>query len=210
MSNERNGKRSKVAQLIEEYDLSEIGEELEHRWTRTEDRSSLRDLADYFNRQLLRAVLDSVETEPLDGGIDNVYRHLRDDEVTSGVRQETRARLKQRGVDVDTLENSFVSYQAIRTYLREYRNATPPDNSTTPKSHRERKRTTIQQLVSRLVTVTEGSLTELKNAGHLTIGDFDVLVTVRVHCASCDTRVPVSELLRQGSCQCPAEPPSQP
>lgn len=210
MSNKRNDKRSKVARLIEEHELSGIGEELEDRWTRMEDRSSLRDLADYFNRQLLRAVLDSVETEPLDGGVDNVYRHLRDDDVTSGVRQETRARLEQRGVDVNTLENNFVSYQAIRTYLREYRNATPPNNSTTPKTHRERKRTTIQQLVSRLVTVTEGSLTELKNAGHLTIGDFDVLVTVRIHCADCDTRVPVSKLLRQGGCQCTAGPPSQP
>lgn len=38
------GRRSKVARLIEEYDLSGLGEELEQRWTAEEDWQSLREL----------------------------------------------------------------------------------------------------------------------------------------------------------------------
>jgi len=192
----------KVTRLIEEYGLTGIGEELEERWTRERDRSSLRSLAEYFNRELLRKTVENSNSEPLDGEIDNIYRLLTDEDVTSGVRQQARARLKQRNVDVDKIEGDFVTYQSIRTYLREHREATPPDNSRSPEDHRETKQTTIQQLTSRLTTVTEEALTELRNAGNLTLGQFDVVVTVQVHCLDCDSRVSVLELLKQEGCQC--------
>lgn len=192
----------KVTRLIEEYELTDIGDELEERWTQETDRSSLRDLAEYFNRELLKKALETSNSEPLDGEIDNIYRLLTKKEVTSGVRQQTRARLKQRDVDVDKIENDFVTYQSIRTYLREHRQATPPDNTRSPNDHREAKQTTIQQLTSRLATVTEEALNELKNAGNLTLGQFDVVVTVQIHCLDCDSRVSVLELLRQKGCQC--------
>lgn len=207
MSNRTGGTRTKVARLIDEYDLHGIGAELERRWTRTENRSSLRDLADYFNRELLDAAFDTMEVEPLDGGVDNVYRLLTDEDVTSGVRQETRSRLKQRGLDVDSIESDFVSYQAVRSYLQDVRNASPPDTDLSAEAYRERKRTTVQQLVGRLTTVTEDALTELVKAGALTLGEFDVLVTVRVHCMDCDTRLGVAELLRDGHCRCEADSP---
>jgi len=202
MSDQTDTPRPKVARLINKYALQGIGEELERRWTRTDDRSSLRDLADYFNRQLLEAELDSRNADPLDGGIDNVYRLLTDENVTSGVREETRSRLQYQGVDVDTVESDFVSYQAIRTYLMDVRNASSPEQSDSPDARRKRKRNTIQQLVGRLTTVTEDALSELKSAGHLTLGEFDVFVSLQVHCADCNTQSPVSELLRQGGCQC--------
>jgi hypothetical protein len=204
MGSESDTKRSKVARLIGEYGLDGLGDELEERWTRSEDRSSLRDLADYFNRQLLESALESIDTDPLQGGVDNVYRLLTDDDVTSGVRQETRSRLEQRGVDVESLENDFVSYQAIRTYLKEYRDTSSPDTSVDPDTHRQRKRTTIQQLTSRLTTVTEEALGELKNADRLALGEFNVLVAVRVHCLDCDSRVSIPELIRNGGCDCEA------
>lgn len=46
--------RGKVAKLIDRHDLDSIGDELEAQWTRaSEDRKSLRELADVFNRRLL-------------------------------------------------------------------------------------------------------------------------------------------------------------
>lgn len=202
MKNKRNATQSKVAQLIEEHDLDGLGNDLEARWTRTEDRSSLRDLAEYFNKQILRATIERTDSPTLDGEIANIYRLLTDENVTSGVRQETRSRLDRRGVDVDRLERDFVSYQAIRTYLRNYRNVSPPDESGSPDDHRNRKRTTIQQLSGRLTTVTTDALTELRNAGRLTLGQFDVLVTVQVHCFDCDSRTSITDLLSQGGCEC--------
>jgi hypothetical protein len=194
--------RSKVARLIESRDLNGIGDELEQRWTRSENRSSLRDLADYFNTQLLQSALESESATPLDGEIENLHRLLTDDEITSGVRQEARNRLEDQGVDPETLENDFVSYQSIRTYLKQYRDATPPDSRGSAENQIERKQATIQRLASRLVNVTEQSLTELSNASRITLGDFSVIVTVRIHCSDCDTQQPVTDLLTSGGCAC--------
>lgn len=204
MAEKSKSKQSKVAKLIDVYELDGLEDQCEDRWTRKENRSSLRDLAKYFNHQLLDTALHSASAEPLDGEVDNLYRHLTNDDVTSGVRQETRSRLEQHGIDVDSLENDFVSYQAIRTYLRNYRDVSPPDESESdsPETHRERKRATIQQLTSRLARVTTDALAELTNAGHLTLGEFDVLITVRVHCSDCNTRLSITDLLRQGGCKC--------
>ena len=202
MSEERSTQRSKVSRMIEKYGLAGLGDELESRWTRSHDRSSLRDLADYFNRQLLDAALNPTSAPPLDGEIDNLYRLLTEDDVTSGVRQQARSRIEQHGVDVAALKDDFVSYQSIRTYLKEHRNASPPDAEASPAERIQRKQSTIQRLTTRLADVTEQSLAELVAASALTLGEFDVVVTVRVHCSSCDTQVPVTRLLAERGCKC--------
>ncbi|WP_343233123.1 rod-determining factor RdfA [Natrinema halophilum] len=53
-------RRTKVAALIHEYELGEsFGERLETLWTQTENRRSLRELADLFNKELLASTLVS-------------------------------------------------------------------------------------------------------------------------------------------------------
>jgi hypothetical protein len=198
----KKGPKSKVARLIETYELDGIGETLVDGWTRDEDRHSLRELADYFNRRLLRSALEDEQVDSLDGEVENYYRLLTNEATTSGVRSETRDRLEQRGVDVDALERDFVSYQAIRTYLKNYQDASPPESTTTPDEQRSKKADTVQRLKNRLRKVTEQALADLKKAGHVTLGDFDVVVTVRVHCADCNTQHPVSEIISTGSCDC--------
>lgn len=195
----------KVSRLIEKYELTGIGDELERRWTRSEDRLSLRDLADFFNRRILGAALETEGSAALDGEVENLYRLLTSEDITSGVRQQARNRIDRRGVDPDSLEGDFVSYQAVRTYLKNDRDATPPDTASSPRERVTRKRSTIQRLTTRLVTVTEQSLDELANASAVTLGDFEVLVAVRVHCSDCNTQSPVTELLAEGGCECGGE-----
>jgi len=202
MSDRNTGYRSKVNRLISEYELRGLGDELEHRWTREENRDSLRALGDYFNKRLLAAAIEGSELGPLYSDIDNIYRILTDDAVSSGIRQETRSRLKHDGVDVDGLEEDFVTYQAIRTYLENYRGVKAPNGSTDTSSRLYTKRNTIQKLVSRLNTVTSEAIAELDTAGPLSIGDFEVIVNVDVHCEDCQSRLSVSELLREGGCHC--------
>ncbi|WP_436927472.1 rod-determining factor RdfA [Halosimplex amylolyticum] len=194
----------KVARLIQEHELEGMGNELERRWTRAENRSSLRDLADYFNRELLRTVLESEGATPLNGEVENYYRLLTDDEATSGVKQQVRNQLEDRGINVDALMADFVSYQSIRTYLKQYREVKPPNDQSSEEDRIEQKRATIQRLANRLVRVTEQSLSELANTSRITIGDFSVIVTVRVHCSDCDTQQPVTDLLTNGGCACEA------
>jgi hypothetical protein len=45
---------------------------------------------------------------------------------------------KRDGVDVDKLESDFVTYQAIRSYLRDYRNAEYTPETTDPINRKKR------------------------------------------------------------------------
>jgi hypothetical protein len=195
---------SKVARLIASYGLGEaFGARLEALWTAEDERrESLRSLADRFNRRVLDAAMAEAGLSPVDGEVDNMYRLLTGDDVSSGNRTEARRRLERAGVDVDRLERDFVSYQAIRSYLTEYRDAAyeREDDSATVTDAIE----TIQRLESRLRAVTEKRLGRLASTDRLTIGEFRVFIDVSVLCEDCDTQYGVVELLREGSCDCDA------
>jgi hypothetical protein len=192
------GRRSKVVRLIEEYGLDSVGDELERRWTADEDRQSLRQLATYFNQRLLERALERADVRPLDGEVENTYRLLTDDDRNTD-RTRIRRRLERDGLDVEALESDFVTYQAIRTYLRKHRGAEYTPDETDPI---EREITNVQQLRGRVDTVTEGKLEQLRSGGHLDIGSFRTLVDVRVVCEDCNTQFDVVDLIERGRCEC--------
>lgn len=192
---------SKVARLIEEYGFGQqFGDRLETRWTADgEQRESLRTLADRFNKRLLEAATADAGLPTVDGEVDNLYRLLTDDEVSGGNRTEARRQLERAGVDVDQLESDFVSYQAIRSYLTEYRDAQyDRDRDSRP----DRAVQTIQRLTERLRSVADRSLTQLRDTGRLTLGEFRLFVDVSVLCEECESQYGVVELVRRGGCDC--------
>ena len=199
------GKSSKVARLIGEYDLGEgFGDELERRWTADGDeRESLRDLADRFNRRLLESALTAAGTSTVSGEVENLYRLLTADDVSSGMRTEAQARLERDGIDVDQLDRDFVTYQAIRTYLTEYRGAEYEEPSASDQV--ETVLETIQRLRSRLRSITEGSLDRLRSTDRLTLGRFRLFVDVDVLCEDCGAQYGVVDLLERGGCDCEPE-----
>lgn len=196
------GRRGKVERLIEEYELHGIGVELERSWTADEHRRSLRDLADYFNRRLLDRALDDAGIQQLDGELQNTYRLLTDDDVSSADRTRVRRRLERDGVDVDELERDLVTYQAIRTYLKDHRGAEYTPDQTDPI---ERGKANLQQLRGRMAAVTEGTIEQLRENDQLDLGDFRTLAEVRIVCEDCNTQFDVVELLDRGHCDCPIE-----
>lgn len=193
------GRRSKVARLIEAYDLLGIGEEMERLWTDEEGRKSLRDLAEYFNQSVLEAALEEADVQLLDGEIENIYRLLTDEEVGAADRIRARRRLEREGMDVDRLLDDFVTYQAIRSYLQTHRGAEYTPDETDPL---ERALSNVRQLQGRIDSVTEGKLQQLRDADNLTLGDFRTIVSVQVYCEDCNTQLGVEELLEQGGCNC--------
>lgn len=196
---------SKVARLIEAYGLGEaFGARLEALWTAEDERrESLRSLADRFNRRLLDAAMAEAGRSPVDGEVENMYRLLTGEDVSSGNRTEARSRLERAGVDIDRLERDFVSYQAIRSYLTEYRDAAyERDEKTTTVTDAIE---TIQRLESRIRAVTEKRLERLAASDRLTIGEFRIFVDVSVLCEDCNTQYGVIELLREGRCDCGRE-----
>ncbi|WP_303647097.1 rod-determining factor RdfA [Haloarchaeobius salinus] len=197
-----SGRRLKVVRLIDEYDLYGVGDTLEEQWTAEENRLSLRKLADYFNEELIRSELERADTQLLNGEVENIYRLLTDDTVSSAERTRGRRRLEQAGVDVDELESDFVTYQAIRTYLLEHREAAYERRDVDPI---EREVTNLQQLRGRVVSVADGKVKKLRDNGELTLGEFKTMVNIQILCEECNARFDVFELLERGGCRCEEE-----
>lgn len=193
---------NKVARLIDNYDLGEeFGDRLQRLWTADGDhRMSLRDLAGLFNERVLEAAMTNAGMRPIDGEIENLYRLLTADEVSSGNRTEARQRLEENGIDTDELESDFVSYQAVRSYLQEYRDATY-DRDRGP-DRPEKAVQTIHRLQSRTQSVTEKTLNQLDSADDISVGDYRVFVSVNILCGDCNTQYGLNELISSGGCEC--------
>jgi len=196
------GRPSKVVRLLDEYGSAALGAELEDLWTADEDRYSLRELASYFNQQLLRRRLEEADVETFDGEIENLYRLLTSDDVNPAERTRVRRRLERDGINVDALESDFVTYQAIRTYLQEYRDVEYTTDETDPL---ERERANLQKLRGRTAAVTENKLEQLRDNDHLTLDEFRTLVNIQIVCEGCNTQMDVQDLLDSGKCSCPED-----
>lgn len=198
---ENAGRPSKIQRLIENYDLQGIGEEMEHLWTaeNSEERKSLRDLATHVNQELLRQALGESDIATLEGEVENIYRLLTDDEVSSADRTRAQRRLEREGIDVEQLRSDFVTYQSVRRYLKTHRNV----EYTKEEAHRtEKTLNSVQRLRSRLLTVVENRLESLHTAEEISLGEFRVFIDLRIVCEDCGTRKNFTTLLQEGGCEC--------
>lgn len=194
---------SKVATVIHQRSLGGLGDELVEYWEGdATEQMSLRELADYFNRQLLAQTLRNASLNTLDGEPANFYRLLTDDSVSSGASVQARNQLEQRGIDVDQLLADFVSRQAIHTYLTKERDVS---YSTSEGDSVEKEATNIQRLKRRVTTILESKIDRLRNADRITLGKFNLLIDIRVLCEDCGAQYQVAELLDRGVCDCPQD-----
>ncbi|MGB9965563.1 rod-determining factor RdfA [Halobacterium sp. CBA1126] len=194
------GRQSKVARLVDEHDLDGVGAELEARWTATgDDHWSLRDLAEHFNRELVRERLYEAGLHPSEAEVGDVVRLLTGDGGGAAEQTQLRRRLEREGIDVEDLAGDVVTYQAVRSYLQEYRGA---EYERDTGDRLETVADAVQKLRGRLVSVTETKLDQLRRTSKLTLGEFRVMVDVRVLCTECDTQYGIAELLAGDGCNC--------
>ncbi len=190
--------QTKVARVIDEYDLIDMGHRLEAAWTgESGERTSLRNLADELNETVLETALREAGSSPLGFEVSGTYETLSSDQNADATR--ARRQLKREGVDVDTVESDFVTHQAVHTYLRKNREASLPEDHG---DRRERKIESVEKLQSRLTAVAESAFSSLAAADELDHDDYDVLVNVQVVCPDCGADRSVGELLRKGGCGC--------
>ncbi|MFB6188314.1 MAG: rod-determining factor RdfA [Halapricum sp.] len=193
--------RNKVARLIEAYELGEFGAELESKWLgRDGERTSLRDLAETFNKRLLERAMVQKGMSTVENDVDTLYRNLTDEDVSSGVRTDTRNRLERRGIAVDELASDFVTYQAIRSYLQDWRGASYDGLSDEEKIRKDID--SIQRLMTRTTSVAEDRIEKLQRTGRLDGDGFEVLIGLEVLCQGCGTQYDVTEFIEQGGCDC--------
>ncbi len=194
-------RRYKIGRVLAEYDLLDLHASLPERWLgENGEAMSLRGLADHINVAVLQQAMEGAGVDPLEGEAENAYRLLTDDEVSVGVRTQQRNRLEREGVDVDALEDDFVTHQAVHTYLREVLDVSKErgDDADPVEKHEQR----VQRLRSRTEAVTENSLSELRSAGDLTLGEHNVVVDLQVFCRDCGSQFDVADLFRRGGCDC--------
>ncbi|UHQ96225.1 rod-determining factor RdfA [Natrinema halophilum] len=120
--------------------------------------------------------------------------------MSSGARTEARAHLEYDGIDVDRLESDFVTYQAIRTYLKEHRDA--EYDSSSEYGGVEAASNSINRLRSRVRSVVDGTLERLTASDLITLGEYRLFVNVEVLCTDCGTQHSVVDLLQRGGCNC--------
>lgn len=190
---------SKVERVIERYGLVGHGDRLVASWLGEDsEQRSTRELAAWFNREVLRAAIRDADLDVLPGDVENLHRLLTDDDVSPGDRTEAVMRLERAGVDVEDVRDDFVSHQTIYNYLTDERRV----ERSTDAPDVETARARVQRLTGRVRAVTTSTLESLIDAGAVSLGSFDVTVRVTVYCEDCGRNFSFREVVERGTCAC--------
>ncbi|WP_458191066.1 rod-determining factor RdfA [Haladaptatus sp. NG-WS-4] len=104
-----------VQRVIDECELTDFCDTLESYWTgESGEPYSLRELAELLNQKMLRAALTDAGVSTLDGEVENTYRLLTSDNVSSGVQTETENALTRDGLDVRQLKRAMLSTNSFK------------------------------------------------------------------------------------------------
>lgn len=200
MSTDTDGRPdSKVARVIDEYELDGLGDRLEAEWLGLDgERTSLRDLADEFNRAVLEAALRDSGVVAIEYDVESAYRILTDNDVPRADVLRKERELEREGIDVEELRSDFVTHQAVHSYLRDYRGAELEDRSVDPAE----KVDTLQRLEGRTAAVARSTLDGLVRAGEVTDREYELFVDVRVVCEGCGRDYALVDLVSDGGCDC--------
>lgn len=192
----------KVGAVAERYDLAEISTDLEVLWTEEgESRYSLRELAEYFNQQVLEAAMLDAGMNPLEGEAANAYRLLAGEESGAGHRVQAEHRLEFEGVPVETVTDDFVTHQTVYRHLKncleaEYERESDPDTRV------ERDVERIESFQSRIGIIVEEIVDRLRGAGLFDIGSVTTYVDVQILCEDCGEVYSPGDLLERDGCAC--------
>lgn len=188
----------KLGRVAGDRNLGLTLERIETAWR--EQDASLRNLERVFNQTVLEAALETEGYVPLDGEVDNLYRLLTDDDVTGGMRMQARNRLKDQGLDIDTVKADFVSYQTINRHLKECCGITNPTEVTDISLSEAENR--LFALRTRAVEVTRQTVGQLNRTDAVDVGEFDVNVDIGVTCVECGAQADLVELCTGWRCDC--------
>lgn len=186
----------KFGRMSSKYDLASFERELKQQW-QSSDGPGLRTLADRFNREILRTALEDAGERLLKGESENLYRLLTDDDVSAGIYTQARNRLHEQGVDPDSIESAFISYQTVNRHFKNCRDLTKEESNTGSEKRTLKDR--IFALKNRTVRVTESTLGQENN---VQFEEQNVFVDITVSCEECGTVVPVAEAIEGQSCGC--------
>ncbi|MFC4440125.1 MULTISPECIES: rod-determining factor RdfA [Natrialbaceae] len=196
MGADETGADCKIDRISRKWNLENLDDRL---LERRNAGASLRELETYYNQQILDAAMRDSGVEMLDGEVENLYHLLTDAETSAGTKVDVQSRLERNGLDPDTILSDFVSYQTVRTHLRDCLGI---------ETHRNTEfditdaKNTVFKLLSRTEAITERTIDRLRSAGHLSISEPEVTLSLRIACTKCGEEYQFTRLLDRGNCSC--------
>ncbi len=191
----------KVGKTAARYELVDLDTDLVTHWTSTgDDKLSTRQLATRINQRVLESALESAGLRPKEGEVENIYRLLTDDEVSSGTQIQTRNELERDGVALEQIESDFVSHQTVYNHLTKCLEAEL--ESPSDEEQLERSGEKLGALQNRTAAVTKDTVARLERNGIIDINEFTVAVSLTVTCETCFEEYTVRELLEERTCDC--------
>lgn len=191
----------KLGRVADAYGLANLDDELVAHWTgEMDERYSTRTLATIVNQRVLEAALTDADVSIKEGELENTYRLLTDDDVSSGTRVQTRNELERDGVPIDDVESDFVSHQTVYNHLTDCLDTSLEEPS--DEDRLERSAEKLGALQNRTAAVTTDTIEQLERNGIIAVGEFDVVVSTTVTCEDCLQEYSIRELLDEGSCNC--------
>lgn len=185
----------KIGRNTEKYDLDRLDERL---LTEREEGASLRALERVVNTAILRTTLRTADREIV-GDVSSFYGKLTDDDASAGERTEVREWLSLAGIDPEELTGDFVSYQTVRTHLRECLDVETNRRQSLSVSDAEG---TIEWARSRSEGIVERTFERLNRSGEFDADAISVDHVIRVTCTNCERSYPVDTFLDRGGCHC--------
>lgn len=192
----------KVDRIGEKYGLDGLDGRLERR--RSQKDASLRQLESHINREVLKRAMTSAGKDPIKGEAANLLDHLRGDDEIS--RKEARRELRRQGIDVNELEEDFVSYQTVRKHLNECMQI-DTSSAYSPAPDEDRRR--LGDLKGRAEKVIKRTFDRLRKHDAIKVGEPRPAVSLKVKCGDCGRTHDASELLRTRRCACADDEPER-
>ena len=185
----------KIARVAQAYHIRDVDTKL---LQQREQGASLRGLAVFFNKQILSEAL-SRATQEVIGDAETIYEVLMDDDTDRARQAELRSKLARYNVDIDDVQQDFVSHQTVRNHLNGCREIDTGREST---FGLDAGRKTIEWAQARSEGVIEQTIERLRNAGEVADTQTEVTQSVRVACSACGQSYRIEAFLEQGGCDC--------
>lgn len=186
----------KVGRQRERYELEGLNDELLER--RRREEMSLRRLADFVNVRVLEAAIDASDAD-VAGDPQSVYETLARDDVSPENRADLTDQLEFVGIDVEGVQDDFVSHQTIKHHLND---CLEVDTSRDGIESIDAARGRIEWSADRHRTVLENTVEQLSRAELVSVGEFEITQTTSITCTDCGASYRLEEFLNGQRCDC--------
>lgn len=185
----------KVGESSWKCDLPGLPFEIGDYWTQeTAVQWSINSITEHLNRQFIIAFCDRSSMDLLDKEAELYRSLLMDDNVSEGTREEARGKLNRHGVNVDALEECFVTETTVYRHMQKCLNI-----------EYEKPPLTTAEAIDRLGTHLDrfrGATATLLSESGQNEDAFRVSVDVNVVCEHCGTIHDGFAYIKQEGCNC--------